>query len=85
MKPMIRAMGDRLGWKEGIGPFLLKELPSKTGALLGIGLFHRLGDLRHEIGDPRQPRREHVEQRCYAREQENRRQRHLDDMGDQVE
>ena len=66
-------------------PAQTQELPSKTGALLGIGLFHRLGDLRHEIGDPRQPRREHVQQRCYAREQENRRQRHLDDMRDQVE
>ena len=31
MKRLIRAIPDRLGWKEGIGPFLLKELPSKTG------------------------------------------------------
>ena len=62
-----------------------QELSSEIRALVGIGLFHRFGDLRHEIGDPRQPCREHVEQGCYAREQENRRQRHLDDMGDQIE
>src|SRR3954466_3849920 len=28
---LFRAIPDRLGWKEGIGPWLLKELPPKTG------------------------------------------------------
>jgi quinol-cytochrome oxidoreductase complex cytochrome b subunit len=37
MKRMIRAIPDRLGWKEGIGPFLLKELPSKTGWSATLG------------------------------------------------
>ena len=34
---LFRAIPERLGWKEGIGPFLLKELPSKTGWSATLG------------------------------------------------
>ena len=73
------------GIERNRAPAQMQSCLSEIRALVGIGLLHRLGDLRHEIGDPRQPRREHVQQGCYAREQENRRQRHLDDVGDQIE
>src|SRR3954462_5923754 len=32
-----RALGERLGWERGIGPFLLKKLPSKTGWSATLG------------------------------------------------
>src|SRR6185436_3938075 len=32
-----RALAERLGWEKGIGPFLLKKLPSKTGWSATLG------------------------------------------------
>ena len=34
---LFRAIPERLGWKEGIGPFLLKELPPGTGWSATLG------------------------------------------------
>ena len=37
MKRFSRALAERLGWETGIGPFLLKKLPSKTGWSATLG------------------------------------------------
>src|SRR5688500_15252758 len=34
---LIRALPERLGWEQGIGPFLFKKLPSKTGWSATLG------------------------------------------------
>ena len=63
----------------------IRELRLQRLGLRGIGALERFQDSVDPVGDARQPRREHVEQGRDAGQQEDGRQRHLDDVGDRVE
>ena len=63
----------------------MRELCFQRLGLYGIGVAERFQNPVDPVGDARQPGREYVEQRRDAGQQEDGRQRHLDDVGDRIE
>src|SRR5215471_9914299 len=58
---------------------------ASSDARAGLRLINRLRDLLDAVGHTPKPRRKYIEQRRDARQQEYRRQRYLNDVGDEVE